>query len=101
MKRFLVVVHLADKSTRVSHVVGTLGAALRTADAFPTRPSVVLSGTTNMLMHAREALTIPSQTWLRTQTFLAHVYSTAALFNFKTEMVQNAAMWDIRRAQVN
>lgn len=100
MKRYLVVVHLPMKGTKVSEVVGNLGAALRTADAYPTRPSVILSGSTTMLRHSKESLTVPPQKWLTTKTFLAHVFSVADLFNFKTEVIQNASNWDIRQAKV-
>ena len=42
-KRYLVVVHLPVQGTRSSEVVGNLGHALRTADVYPARPSVILS----------------------------------------------------------
>ena len=99
MKRYLVIVHLPMKETRVSEVIGDLGAALRTADAYPTRPSVVLSGSLNMLNHSREVLKVPSQDWLTTKAFLAHIYAVAALFDFKTEVIQNVANWDIKKAK--
>ena len=97
-KRYMVVVHLPVKATRVSEVVGNLGQALRTADIYPARPSVVFSGPTNMLKHATEALSIPKQPWLTTKQFLAHCYAVAALFDFKIEVVQNATSWDVRKA---
>ncbi len=87
------------KETRVSEVVGDLGSALRTADAYPTRPSVVLSGSKNMLDHSREVLRVPPQNWLTTKAFLAHVYAVADLFDFKTEVIQNVANWDIKKAK--
>lgn len=99
MKRYLVIVHLPMKGTRVSEVCADLGAALRTADAYPTRPSVVVSGPLNMLNHSKEVLRVPPQNWLNTKAFLAHVYAVAALFNFKTEVIQNASNWDIRKAK--
>ncbi len=99
MKRFLVIVHLPEKETRVSEVVGDLGAALRTADAYPTRPSVVLSGSLHMLNHSRKVLKVPPQSWLNTKAFLAHVYAVAALFDFKTEVIQNITNWDIKKAK--
>ncbi len=99
MKRYLVVVHLPMRGTKVSEVVGDLGAALRTADAYPTRPSVILSGPLNMLNHSKESLRVPPQNWLTTKAFLAHIYSVAALFNFRTEIIQNASNWDIRKAK--
>ncbi len=99
MKRYLVIVHLPLKETRVSEVVGDLGAALRTADAYPTRPSVVLSGSLNMLNHSRGVLKVPPQDWLTTKAFLAHIFAVAALFDFKTEVIQNVANWDIKKAK--
>lgn len=87
------------KGTRVSEVVGDLGAALRTADAYPTRPSVVLSGSLSMLNHSRGVLRVPPQSWLSTKAFLAHIYAVAALFDFKTEVIQNVANWDIKKAK--
>lgn len=99
MKRYLVVVHLPEKGTRVSEVIGDLGTALRTADAYPTRPSAVLSGSLTMLRHSRESLSIPPQDWFNTKAFLAHVYAVAALFNFETEVISNATNWDIRKAK--
>ncbi len=99
MKRYMVVVHLPVKATKVSEVVGDLGKALRTADGFPIRPSVVLSGPLNMLRHAKEALTVPPQKWLTTKAFLAHCFAVAALFDFKIEVIQNATTWDVRKAK--
>ena len=99
MKRYLVVVHLPVQGTRASEVVGNLGQALRTADVYPARPSVILSGPTNMLRHATEALSVPPQAWLNTKAFLAHVYAIAALFDFNVEVIQNATNWDIRKAK--
>jgi hypothetical protein len=99
MKRYLVIVHLPMKETRVSEVCGDLGSAMRTADAYPTRPSAILSGSKNMLNHSREVLVVPPQNWLTTKQFLAHVYAVAALFDFKTEVVQNVANWDIKKAK--
>jgi hypothetical protein len=87
------------KETRVSEVCGDLGAALRTADAYPTRPSAILSGSKNMLNHSREVLRVPPQPWLTTKQFLAHVYAVAALFDFKTEVIQNIANWDVKKAK--
>ena len=98
-KRYLVIVHLPMKETRVSEVIGDLGAALRTADAYPTRPSAILSGSKNMLNHSREVLMVPAQHWLTTKRFLAHVYAVAALFDFKTEVIQNATVWDVKKAK--
>ena len=98
-KRYLVVVHLPMQGTRPSEVVGNLGQALRTADAYPTQVSVILSGPTNMLRHATEALNIPPQPWLNTKAFLAHVYAIAALFDFNVEVIQNASNWDIKKAK--
>ena len=98
-KRFMVVVKLPEKRTRVSEVVGDLGKALRTADIYPARPSVVLSGPVNMLRHAQEALTVPPHKWLTTKAFLAHCYAVAALFNFKVEVIQNATTWDVKKAK--
>jgi len=99
VKRYLVIVHLPMKETRVSEVVGDLDSALRTADAYPTRPSVVLSGSLNMLNHSRGVLKVPPQEWLTTKAFLAHIYAVAALFDFKTEVIQNVANWDIKKAK--
>lgn len=99
MKRYLVIVHLPMKETRVSEVCGDLAAALRTADAYPTRPSVVLSGSLNMLNHSRGVLKVPPQKWLTTKAFLAHIYAVAALFDFKTEVIQNITNWDIKKAK--
>ncbi len=99
MKRYRVIVHLPMRGTRVSEVCGDLGAAMRTADAYPTRPSVILSGSKNMLDHSREVLIVPPQDWLVTRKFLAHVYAVAALFDFKTEVIQNVANWDIKKAK--
>ena len=99
MKRYLVVVKLPMNGTRVSEVQADLGSAIRTADAYPTRPSVILSGSLSMLRHAQEVLTVPPQDWLSTKQFLAHTYAVAALFNFKAEVIQNATNWDIRKAK--
>ena len=99
MKRYLVVVHLPIKGTRPSEVVGNLGQALRTADVYPSRPSVILSGPDNMLRHAKAAFSVPPQSWLDTQAFLAHIYATAALFGFNIEVIQNATNWDIKKAK--
>lgn len=98
-KRYLVVVHLPIQGTRSSEVVGNLGQALRTADVYPARPSVILSGPANMLRHATEALTVPPQSWLDTKAFLAHIYAIAALFDFNVEVIQNATNWDIKKAK--
>lgn len=98
-KRYMVVVHLPQKATRASEVVGNFGQALRTADGYPTRPSVVFSGTPNMLRHAREVLTVPRQRWLTTKAFLAHCYAVAALFSFDIEVIQNATTWDVKKAK--
>jgi len=99
MKRYMVIVHLPQKETRVSEVIGDLGAALRTADAYPTRPSVVISGSKNMLNHSRGVLKVPPQDWLTTKSFLAHIYAVAALFDFKTEVIQNVTTWDVKKAK--
>ena len=99
MKRYLVVVHLPMNGTRVSNVCADIGAALRTADAYPCQPTAILSGSLNMLNHSREVLRVPPQNWLNTQKFLAHVYAVAALFDFKTEVISNVASWDIRKAK--
>ena len=99
MKRYIVVVHLPMKETRASEVVGNLGQALRTADIYPARPSVILSGPMNMLNHAKEVLTLTSKSWLTTKRFLAHVYATAALFDFKVEVIQNVSNWDVKKAK--
>jgi len=98
-KRYMVVVHLPVKATRVSEVVGNLGSALRTADAHPIRPSVIVSGPTNMLRHSKEAFSVPKQPWLNTKQFLAHCYAVSALFGFKVEVIQNVAAWDVREAR--
>lgn len=98
-KRYIVVVLEPVKKTRTSEVVGNLGQALRTADIYPTRPSVIFSGPTKMLVHAKEALSIPKQKWLNTKTFLAHCYAIAALFGFKVEVIQNATTWDVNKAK--
>ncbi len=98
-KRYIVVVHLPQRATRSSEVVGNFGQALRTADGYPTRPSVVFSGPANMLRHAKEVLTVPRQKWLTTKAFLAHCYAVAALFDFKIEVIQNATTWDVRKAK--
>ena len=98
-KRYLVVVHLPDRSTKPSHVVGNLGAALRTADIYPARPTVVLSGPLNMLRHAKRSFVIPPQDFLKTKEFLAHVYAVADLMGFDVEVIQNASNWDIRAAK--
>jgi hypothetical protein len=87
------------RGTRPSEVVGNLGQALRTADVYPKRPSVILSGPANMLGHAREALRVPPQSWLGTKEFLAHIYAIAALFDFNVEVISNATNWDIRKAK--
>jgi hypothetical protein len=98
-KRYMVVVHLPAKATRASEVIGNLGQALRTADGYPVRPSVVMSGPTNMLRHAKSALTVPPHSWLTTRAFLAHCYAVAALFDFKIEVIQNATTWDVKQAK--
>jgi hypothetical protein len=87
------------KGTRSSEVVGNLGQALRTADIYPSRPSVILSGPKNMLRHAQEALSVPPQPWFTTKAFLAHIYAIAALFDFRVEVIQNATNWDIKKAK--
>ena len=87
------------KGTRPSEVIGNLGQALRTADIYPSRPSVILSGPANMLAHAKEALSVPPQSWLNTKAFLAHIYAIATLFDFHVEVIQNATNWDIKRAK--
>lgn len=99
MNRYLVVVHLPDRSTKPSNVVGNLGAAMRTADAYPTRPSVILSGPTSMLRHAKRAFVVPPQDFLKTKEFLAHIYAVAALMDFNIEVINNATNWDIRKAK--
>ncbi len=99
MKRYLVIVHLPMRGTRVSEVCSDLAVSLRTADAYPTRPSVIISGSLNMLNHSRKVLKVPPQDWLTTKAFLAHVYAVAALFNFETEVIQNVTNWDIRKAK--
>lgn len=96
--RFLVVVHLPMKGTRVSEVCSDLAAALRAADAYPTRPTVILSGAMTMLEHSKEALTVPPQAWLNSQAFLSHVLAVANLFGFKTDVIQNVTSWDVRKA---
>ena len=98
MKRYLVIVQMPERSTIVSSVVANLGAALRTADAYPNRPSMIISGTPNMLNHARGVLSVPPQKWMTTQIFLSHVYAVSKLFDFRTEIVQNASNWDIKKA---
>jgi hypothetical protein len=97
----MVIVYLPQKETRVSEVVGDLGVALRTADAYPTRPSVVVSGSLSMLNHSRGVLKVPPQAWLTTKSFLAHIYAVSALFDFKTEVIQNVTNWDIKKAKAN
>lgn len=99
MKRYIVVVYLPIKGTRASEVVGNLGHALRTADVYPNRPSVVLSGPPTMLQHAKESLRVPPQSWMTTKGFLAHAYAVAALFGFNVEVIQNVTNWDIRKAK--
>ncbi len=98
-RRYLVIVHLEDRSTKPSHVVGNLGQALRTASTYPARPSVIISGPLNMLRHAKRSFVIPPQDFLRTKEFLAHIYTIAALMDFKVEVIANAANWDIRAAK--
>ena len=97
-KKYLVIVYTPDKNTIVSGVLGNLGAAMRTADAYPTRPSVILSGSVTMLNHAKEALSLPSQKWMSTKIFVAHTSTIAKLFDFKTEVIQNVTSWDIKKA---
>ena len=99
MKRYIVVVYLPIKGARTSEVVGNLGHALRTADVYSKRPSVVLSGPPTMLQHARESLRVPPQSRMTTKMFLAHVYAVAALFGFNVEMIQNVTNWDIIKAK--
>jgi hypothetical protein len=52
-----------------------------------------------MLGHAKEALSVPPQSWLSTKAFLAHVYAIAALFDFNVEVISNANNWDIQKAK--